>query len=292
MLNMTENTKGAVLMMAAMASFACSDAVVKSLLEHLPLFQAIFLRGAITTVLVLLVLSRFAGRVSLRMPPKDMFWVVVRSLCEIGASILILRALQFMPLGNVTAILQASSFVIAIAAALFFGQRLGWRRLLAITFGFIGVLFIVKPGTEGFDKSALLAIAGMLFVSLRDLSVRNLSSAATTTTVTLAATVAVTVMSAVMLLGGTWVPVTPFAFGLAAVGGGFLLAAFAFSIAAMRVGEISAVTPFRYTALVWALILGFVVFGDWPDAFALLGVAIIAGAGIYTVMREARRAKA
>ncbi|MEN8873574.1 MAG: DMT family transporter, partial [Pacificibacter sp.] len=208
MRSLSDNTRGAILMMAAMAAFSINDAIMKGLVSHINLYQVLFLRGLLTLVLVMTVLTKVTGPVSLRMPKQDRKLVALRSAAEMTASIGIVTALSKMPFANVSAILQSSPLMIALGAALVFRQPIGWRRMLAIGIGFVGVLFIVKPGPDGFEDGVLWVLLGVISVTVRDLSVRGMSSAVSTSTVTLGATLSVTVLMGLISTTIVWDPMT------------------------------------------------------------------------------------
>ncbi|MEO0745891.1 MAG: DMT family transporter, partial [Pseudomonadota bacterium] len=145
---MTPNTFGALLMMASMACFTFNDVLIKLTGGAVPLGQLLFLRGALSVVLIL-IFARWLGRIDLRLSGPDWGRVAVRSGAEVGAAYFFISALLNMPIANVTAILQALPLTVAVAAALVFGEPLGWRRMVAIGVGFVGVVLIVRPGAEG-----------------------------------------------------------------------------------------------------------------------------------------------
>ena len=284
---LTDNMRGALLMMGAMAAFTINDAFMKSLSDELPLFQALLLRGAATT-LFLYGLARGTRGLKLSLRARDWRLVGLRSLAEVGAAWFFITALFNMPIANVTAILQALPLTITLAGALFLGEAVGWRRMTAIVIGFAGVMLIVRPGPEGFNIFALYALASVLCVTVRDLATRRLSSEVPSMTVALAASAAVTGFGAAGCLFGAWVPVS--ATAAAQLGGAiaFVILGYVCSVMAMRVGDVGFVAPFRYTSLVWALALGLAVFGHWPDALTLFGAAIVAATGLFTLWRERR----
>lgn len=284
---MTGNARGAALMMGAMAAFVISDSVMKLLSRELALFQILLLRGVIVTV-AFYVLARWRGVLDVRLGARDRWLILLRVLAELGATWTFLTALFHMPLANLTAILQALPLTITLAGALLFGEAVGWRRLLAISIGFVGVLLIVRPGTEGFDYYAILALISVACVTLRDLATRRMSEAVPSMTVALATAVGVTLFAAAGALTEDWGPPSALGWGLLWVSAGLLVVGYLLSIMTMRVGDLAVVTPFRYTGLVWALVLGFVIFGDWPDALTLLGAGLIVATGIYTLYRERR----
>ncbi|SPJ31221.1 DMT family transporter [Falsiruegeria mediterranea] len=282
---MAPNIRGALIMMGSMAAFTFNDAIMKQLGASVPLFQLITMRGVLTCAL-LYVLARYLGKVDLRIPKGDRFLVVVRCVAEVATTYFFLNALMNIPLANVTAVLQALPLTVTLGAALFFGERVGWRRFLAIGIGFCGMLLIVRPGPDGFNIYSLYALAAMLLVTLRDLVTRKMSAEVPSMTVTLATAVSVTVVAAVVSTTETWVPVSLSLMALVVTAAVFVLLGYMCSVMVMRVGDVSFVAPFRYTSLIWALLLGFVLFGDWPDPVTLLGAGIVVATGLFTLFRE------
>lgn len=284
------NLQGAMLMMASMAAFTFNDACLKALAGELPLFQVIFLRGAATTV-ILFAMAWSGGSLKIRLTRKDRWLVILRTVAEVTATFLFVTTLFHMPLANVSAILQALPLTVTLASALVFGEAVGWRRLSAILVGFLGVLLIVRPGGEGFNAYSLLAVGAVFMVTVRDLAVRRLSRDVPSLTVALSAAVGVTLFGGLGSIGGEWVAVSPRAFWLLSGATLFIVGAYLFSIMAMRVGEIGFVAPFRYTSLLVALLLGYFAFGDWPDAWTMIGASIVVATGVFTLYRERRMAR-
>ncbi|WP_340303876.1 DMT family transporter [Roseobacter sp. HKCCD7870] len=287
---MTPNIKGALLMSGAMAAFTLNDTLVKLVTQTVPLFQMIFLRGLLTAIMMVALL-RWMGQLRFHIPPVDRGKVIGRILAEIAAMITFMIALIHMPLANVAAILAALPLSVTLVAFLVFREPVGWRRMLAITVGFAGVMLIVKPGGEGFTIYSIYALMTVGFVTIRDLLTRRLSPEAPSMGVAFITAIAVGLSGGVLSISEDWQPINmieaTYIIGAAiCIIGGYL-----FSIMTMRVGEIGVVAPFRYTALVWALILGFFVFGDWPDLLTLIGAAIVVASGIFTLLREHRVAR-
>jgi drug/metabolite transporter (DMT)-like permease len=198
-----------------------------------------------------------------------------------------------LPLANTTAILQVLPLAITLGAALTFGEPVGWRRWLAIAAGFIGVLIIVRPGVEGFNQFSLFALISVIFCAIRDLATKRIPAPIPSLFVTLLTTISVTIAGAGILvpLGG-WTPPSGRALALLAFTAILLLIGYQCIIMALRTGDISAVAPFRYSALLWAMLLGYLVFGDRPDAMMASGAAIIVASGLYAFYRERIRHRA
>ena len=282
---MSANQIGALFMMASMACFVMNDTLFKVTDGAVPLFQLLFLRGILTTTLVI-VLARRLGSLHFNIARRDWGLIGLRSAAEMGAAYFFVTALFNLPLANVTAILQVLPLTVTLGSALFFKEAVGWRRMTAILIGFIGMLLIVRPGSDGFNLYSIYALMAVLSVTVRDLATRRLSSDVQSMTVTLSASLTVMIFSGVASLATPWVGISALN-GLMIVGASvFILGGYYFSVRVMRVGDVSFIAPFRYTGLVWALILGWFVFGDWPTNLTLLGAAIVVTTGLFTLYRE------
>ncbi len=284
---LTANTRGALLMMASMASFAFGDACVKALSGDIPLSQLLTLRGILATAFIAVLAYRL-NALRFGLPGRDWALIATRSSAEVGAAYFFLTALAHMPLANITAILQMLPLTITLGSAVFFGEPVGWRRWAAIGLGFVGMLLIVRPGTEGFNAWSIYALIAVVCVTLRDLTTRRMSAQVPSLTVTFCASLAVLVFASIWSLGQEWAPLTPRTGGLVLAASLFIIGGYSFSVFVMRVGDISFVAPFRYTSLIIALILGFVFFGEWPGLLTQIGAAIIVATGLFTLWREAR----
>lgn len=285
MMQISDNTRGALYMCIAMAAFTINDASIKAATEAMPLFQAITLRG-ILTVLGLGAVALSTGRLWRPLNRQDAIALFVRSLAEVGGTVLFLAALVHMPLANISAILQSLPLAVTLTAALVFGDKIGWRRMLAILVGFIGVLIIIRPGGDGFDRWSLMAVASVVCVVVRDLATRRLSRAVPSVTVAVCAAVSVTAMGLVGSLWQPWVPVDGYGAFTIIAAASALVVGYMFVVMVMRVGEISFVAPFRYVSLLVAIVMGWLVFGTFPDFYTLVGSAIVVASGIFTLMRE------
>lgn len=284
---MSPNVIGALLMMASMACFTINDAFIKATDGALPLSQLLFLRGVLATTFIA-VLAMTRGGVRARLPASDWLLIALRSSAEVGAAYFFISALLNMPLANVTAILQVLPLTVTLGAALFFKEAIGWRRMVAILVGFSGMLLIVRPGTDGFTVYSVYALAAVGCVTARDLSTRRMSKAVPSLLVTLLASLTVLVASGLVSLTIEWAPVTPQLAGLLLGSSLFIVGGYFFSVQVMRAGDVSFIAPFRYTGLIWALALGWFVFGDWPVPMTLLGAGIIVATGLFTLYRERR----
>ena len=284
---MSPNTFGALLMMASMASFTLNDTLIKLTDGAVPLMQLLVIRGVLSSIMIV-ALARWLGRIHFRIGRQDWGLIALRSLAEVGAAYFFITALLNMPLANVTAILQVLPLTVAVGAALFFREPLGWRRMSAIMLGFLGMLLIVRPGPEGFSLWSVYALIAVLCVTVRDLATRRLSPDVPSMTVTLVAALTVMAFAGAASTTTEWVPLDTRLTLLICGASVFIIGGYFFSVQVMRVGEISFIAPFRYTGLVWALVLGWLVFGDWPSSLTLVGAAIVVATGLFTLYRERR----
>jgi len=272
-------------MAASMAFFVINDSLVKLASDNLGLFQIILLRGLMASALLALVALKRKSIFPI-LNRSDWKILTFRLIGEVGATLCYLTALFNIPIANATAILAALPLAVTLAAAVFMGEPVGWRRYLAIMVGFAGVLIIVRPGSEGFNAYSIWALGAVGFVVLRDLSTRLLSAHVSSIFVSLLTSIAITVTGGVMSLFLVWEPVGTVEIRLLAAAAMLMVFAYLTSVMTMRVGEIGFVSPFRYTALLWAIALGVFIFGDVPDTWTLLGITIIVLMGIYTLYRE------
>ncbi len=290
MTNHSDNLRGAFFMSLAMAGFVLNDTFVKLVSDEVPLFQAVLIRGIMVSTMLAGV-ALYRGVLSVKLPRKDWNVVVFRTIGEIGATFCFLTALFHMPIANISAIMQALPLAVTLVAATFFGVKVGWRRYGAIGIGFIGVLIIIRPGTSDFNFYTLWVIGAVGFVVLRDLSTTRLSSSAPSSYVALVASAAMTLVAGAIVLTQEWQPVSGRSLAFLAMSAGFLLIGYLAAVAAMRIGEIAFVSPFRYSVMIWAIIIGLVVFGDKIEFWTYVGTAIVVGMGIYTFYREGQIAR-
>ncbi len=293
-MRLNNNLKGAALMTGCVSAYVINDAFMKLLFVEITLFQAVFVRSVIIIPPVFFI--AWLTKVTMRhLSNQDKRLIAVRVVAEVCTTIAFLTALKYMPLANVTAILQALPLAVTMAAALFLAEPIGWRRWSAILVGFVGVLIIVRPGLEGFNIYSLAALLAIIFITVREIATRKLTSEAPTITVVLSTAIGSAFFSGIMMIGAEWHAVSPVSWLLIIGAAVSVLIATLLSVMAMRTGEIGFVSPFRYTSMLGAIGLGILMFGDWPDQPTLVGTLIIVSTGIYTFHREqkiSRKAKA
>ena len=274
-------------MCAAMGCFVVNDALVKYASQTMPSAQLIFLRGVMASVLVL-ALVRSAGAMK-RIGEVFRGWVAVRAGVDAVGTFIYLIALFNLPIVNATAIVMTSPLLIALMAAMFMNEKVGIGRWLAILLGFLGVVLIIQPRAEGFNVYAVVCLFGTLLMSVRDLLTRRVAVAVPSIIITLATAGAVTILSGAASLVEGWQPFGTFELGLLALAAIFLAGGYHGIVLGMRHGEMSVIGPFRYSGLLWALAIGFLVWGDIPNLAAWAGIALLSGSGLYVVLSERAR---
>ena len=283
------NRRGMIFMVIAMALFAANDAGTKYAAVTLPVSEVMVLRGSFAIVFLIAIL---AWRGELKDTPKMFDWQVsLRGFAEAVTGVLLISALALIPLGNVISIIQLVPFLMTIIAAMALGEAVGWRRWIAVAAGFIGVLLVVKPASGAFDTASLFALAATFSILLRDMLARAIGTRVPAFIVALASIVAGIVVGAIGSIFQAWQ--APDAATLVAllVSGIFLVLAQFFIVLAYRSTELSAVAPFRYSIVAFAVVYGFVVFREVPDTLSLAGMTVIVLAGIYMLRREAMRSR-
>jgi drug/metabolite transporter (DMT)-like permease len=283
-----DNLRGIFLMIASMAFFAVEDMFLKWAASSLPIGQVIFVSGAFGAV-VFIGLAWVQGDaifIKAAMHPA----VFARNFGEMIGTLGYIIALASVPLTTVSAVLQAMPLAVTMGAALFLGEKVGWRRWCAIAVGFFGVLLVIKPGLDQFRPEALWVLLTVAGLALRDLAARLVPAAYSNSQVSAWGLLSIALLGIIVMLVQAEVHV-PDASQTAVLFGALVFGTVGYwaITGATRCGEISVVSPFRYTRLLFALIIGAVAFSEYPDAMTLCGALMIIGSGIYAFMRERAR---
>lgn len=283
-----DNMRGIMLMVLGMAGFAAEDMFIKLAAGQIPVGEILLVLGLVGA-LIFAIYARLNGT---SVVSSGFFHpaVVVRNLMEMLGGLCFVTALSLIPLATATTILQATPLLVTMGAALVLGEAVGWRLWTAILVGFFGVLLVIRPGFEGFEPEVLWAVAGVLGLAIRDLASRKVPKTISSLQLSAWGFFAVGVSGAVLMLV-TGEAVMPGATDALYLGGALSVGVFAYwaLTEATRIGEISVVTPFRYSRLVFSTIVGILVFSEFPDIYTLTGAAIIIATGLYTIMRERSR---
>lgn len=285
------NVHGILLVVFAMAAFAVEDLFVKQLSVTMPVGQVLLIIGGGSSAifLTLVVANRQALFARVAWTPV----MLTRVLCDIFGSIAFVTSLSLVDLSTVAAVFQATPLAVTMGAALFLGDPVGWRRWSAVGVGFFGVLLIIRPGFDGFDPAALWVLGAVLAIATRDLLTRKVDPSVPSLVLSFQGSAALLV-AGLLTLAVTGTPVV----GADGVNITRALAAIFFGtvgyyglMRALRLADPSAIAPFRYSRLIFSLILGVFVLGEAPDALTLLGALIVITTGLYTFLRERRVAQ-
>ena len=281
----SSNLSGSIWMIASMAGFAMEDSFVKGASAFLPTGQILILFGSGGACLFA-ALALFTGQ---RLFVADVVSspMRIRVVFEIVGRLFYTLSLALIPLSTATVILQATPIFVIAGAALVFQEAVGWRRWAAIVVGSIGVLTIVQPGTEGFSLLSLLAVLGMLGFAGRDLASRAAPRSLGTTVLGFYGFLAIVTAGILFSLWQAESFVMPGAEPLARLSGAIVVgvAAYSFLMRAMRTGDVSAVTPFRYTRLLFGISLGLLFFGERLSLAMVVGSCLIVLSGLFIVWR-------
>jgi len=289
------NFKGILLMLIAMAGFTMEDLFMKKLSVNLSTGQILITLGFGSS----LVFALMAKSKGYKLTAK-IFWskgMLIRQFAEGIAAIAFITSLTLIPLSTVAAVFQATPLVITMGAALFLGEAVGWRRWLAIIVGLIGVLIIIRPGLNSFGPNVGYVLIAVLFVTVRDLITRKLPMNVPSTIVSFQAFASLIIAGGILIFLSDQKIVGLDKNQIYFVLGGIIFGVIGYYciVASTRIGEAGVVTPFRYSRLLFAIIIGFLFFNERPDFLTLLGASIVIMTGIYTVLRErylARRSRA
>lgn len=280
-----------VLMTLAMAGFAVSDTTIKLLTATISLGQVIVLSAVASLVVFVVALWRQGGRLFTRKALGKA--MVIRNAGEAIGTVGYTTALARSDLSVAAAILQSQPLIVTLAAWLFLGEPVGWRRMGAIMVGFFGVLLIIRPGADNFEPASLWAVVGAIGLTARDLGSRALPKDVPTSLAAAWALIALTAVGVLMMQGaGGWQAPDPREFLLLTITiVGVIVAYFAIT-EALRRAPVATVSPFRYTRMIFVLALAWAVFGEIPDLLMWVGLTLVIGSGLYAVARERRLAQA
>ena len=282
---MSENFRGAVLMMICMGAFVLNDAFVRLAGDSLPLAQILFYRALLTTITLVLV-AFYTGVLKLSVSSQDKWLIFFRTVTEALTAYFFLTAVMNMPFANVTAILQILPMTVTLAAAVMFKEKVGAFRILLIFLGFLGVILIINPAKDGFTIYAGYALISVLLITIRDLLSRKLSVDVPTLIPTVSASLGVLLFSILLITKTAFQPLNLQNSFFIVAAAFFIIFGYYTAILVMRSGEISFISPFRYTAVLFALMLGFVFFDEQPDGIAFLGMTIVIISGIALMIRN------
>jgi len=280
-----ENLRGILFMILAMAGFAFEDLFIKMLSAYFPISEVIMILG-FTGSIVFLIIAIFQNAPIFHKDLLDKY-VIMRTICELLGAVFFVTAIALTPLSSASAILQITPLLVTIGAVIFFREKVGWRRWSAVFVGFMGVLLILRPGFGGFMPASIFALLGSVFLAARDLSTRAMKVDLPSVTIALYAFIAFGI-SGILIIPFNSPMVIPSLNQIMYFIGASTFGVFAYYslVISSRIGEMSVISPFRYSRIVFAMLLAIIILGERPDSFTLIGAAIIVLSGMYTFVRE------
>ena len=272
-------------MILAMAGFAFEDLFIKMLSAYFPISEVIMILG-FTGSIVFLIIAIFQKAPIIHKDLLDKY-VIMRTICELLGAVFFVTAIALTPLSSASAILQITPLLVTIGAVIFFREKVGWRRWSAVFVGFMGVLLILRPGFGGFMPASIFALLGSVFLAARDLSTRAMKVDLPSVTIALYAFIAFGI-SGILIIPFNSPMVIPSLNQIMYFIGASTFGVFAYYslVISSRIGEMSVISPFRYSRIVFAMLLAIIILGERPDSFTLIGAAIIVLSGMYTFVRE------
>ncbi|MEH6822386.1 MAG: DMT family transporter [Motiliproteus sp.] len=281
----SDNARGSLFMVLAMAAFAIEDMFVKAAASSVStgIVLALFGLGG------MLIFSGLTWRCGEKIIHRAVLSrpMLIRAVCEVVGRLFFVLAITLTPLSSASTILQATPLVVVLGAALLFGEKVGLQRWCAILMGFAGVLIVLRPGFGSFEPASLLAVIGMLGFAGRDLATRAAPPVLSNRQLGVYGFLILIPTGLVMhLYTGEAVNLDLASSGLVAGAVIFGVVAYYALTIAMRTGDVSVVAPFRYTRLLFALFLGAVAFGEQLDTMTLAGGLIIVLSGSYTLVHN------
>ncbi|MFP7672019.1 DMT family transporter [Marivita sp. S0852] len=288
---MSDNLRGSLFMMLAMLGFAIEDAFFKSATGSGGVSPGVgtMIFGFFGTVSFAL-LAHWKREAVFRRAYIERP-LLIRSGFEILGRLFFALSLAFVPLSTTSAILQAAPLMVTLGAVVVLKEPVGMRRWIAMIVGFLGVLLILRPTPSGFDSTVIFAVLGMIGFAGRDLMTRASPPEVSSTQLGILGFLMVFIAGCVITIFETPTLAAPTPTAFALIMGTAVSGVFAYSALtkAMRTGEVSVVAPFRYSRLLIALAIAFIIFGERPDALTLVGASLIVGSGTYTLIRGARK---
>ena len=291
--NLSSQLKGILFLIISGAILSFTDGLAKFLTGTLVIGEIVFFRACFVLIPILIIITLRGGFSTLKI--HNWRAHLMRAGCVIITTFLFLAATRNLPLADAVAILFASPIFITAMAPFALGERVGWRRWFAVLMGFMGVLVMVRPGSNPFVFSALLALAATFCLSVRDIITRSMSGEESTSAIMLVSTGCILISGLISWpLGyiipalGEWRPPTIQEFYLLAMTGILQGVGQYFMVSAFLLAEAVVVVPFRYFSLIFAALFGYLIFGDVPQPSMLAGALVVIGSGIYIFQREAR----
>lgn len=284
-----DNTvRGIACMVVCGALLTGNDAAMKLVSKDIPLGEILFMRGALAFALLVFAAALCGRLADLRVTQYGA--QITRALLMIAGTFLFIGGLRQMPLADAVAVAFIGPVLVTAMAPALLGEQVGWRRWLAVLTGFAGVVLMLRPGVDSFYWAALLPLGAACTGALRDIITRRLANR-DSTLATLAVTTGGVALGGLVTLPFGWTPIPLGDLGLLALAASLLCMAHYLMIEAFRLSQAAVVVPFKYVSLIWAMLLGFILWREVPETVTVLGALLVVVAGLYILHRERRLAR-
>jgi drug/metabolite transporter (DMT)-like permease len=277
---------GPTLMVIGCSLIVLNDALMKLVIVEIPVAQAIFVRSAVAMLPILLLARRYGGMQALRW--RSFSGQFMTGGFAVGALVCLIIGLRHLPFAEAVILVHASPLFVVVLAPFLLREQVGWRRRSAVVAGFLGVVFIAQPAGGQMSWYLLLPLAAALFSAIRDIMLRRLVASETSVSILMFSN-AMAFVCTLPFAVYTWSPMNGEHLWMLVTTGLFFGVGIFFMIDAYRFADASLVSGFRYSGILWALLLGIVIWGDAPGTVELLGVALIVGSGIFVLRRNPQR---
>ena len=287
MSTISRNLEAAGLMVLSMALFTSGDAIIKHLSDNLPIGEILFFRGLIVCVFFAGMLTHkrqiIFNKASLNK------WNLCRALCELGVAFTFLTGVVLLPLATATVLIFSGPLMLTILAALILREHVGWRRWLAVVLGFVGVILVADPEVTEWSWAIAFPLLAALLTAIRDIIIRYVPPQLSSLQVAFTTAWIVTLGGLTTAIAG-WQTLHLNHIAWLFLGGVFIFGAYLSYVVTTRIGELSFVSPFKYTTIPLAILLGYLVWGEIPSRTTLIGTIIIISSGLVILYREKKAA--
>jgi len=280
--------RGIAFMLAGTFFMSLNNAVLKYMSAGYPAGQVLFMRGSFIFIPIAIFIWRAGGFRSARVDSYGGH--AIRAVFTVASAFMFVIGVRYLPLADATAISFAGPLFITMLATPMLGEYVGWRRWSAVIVGFIGVLIITRPTGDVVRLAVLLPLGSAFAAAMRDLITRRIAPRETSNSILVTTTSAVA-LSGLATLPMGWVVPTPGDLGLVAMGGIVSGCGHYCMIETFRNAEAGLVAPFKYSSIVYAVAMGYLFWGDLPDAWVIAGTAILVASGLYILHREMARGR-
>ncbi len=286
----TSNLRGMAFMVAGAGTFVLNDSFMKLALADLPPYEVLSLRGVFGTVWAFIMLAAMGDLKKL--PLAFNRWVMLRGVLEVGAILTYILALAHSSVGDVTAIFQTTPLLVILGMVLIHRESTSFSQMVLVAVGFTGALLVAQPGSAATSPFLLFAFLTALFAALRDLAGRRVTNAIPALAASLITILMVMAGAAIVgLTSEVWIMPSTTHLILMAGAGLLMMLGHMFTFLAYRNASAQAVAPFYYAFMIWAIVLGYLIFGDVPNSLSVSGMALILASGLGIIYLERHLSK-